>query len=92
MSARVTIQQVFFNPAATSTSRAKYFFPHPERAAVCAFEMRLSDGRVLIGLVKERTRANQEHEEALKKGKTTALIEWATDDGKRVWPSTWNSY
>ena len=82
VSARITLQQIFHNTSENSTSRAKYVFPVPARAAVCAFEMRMGDGRVVIGLVKEKTNARKEHEQAIQRGKSTALIEWATDDGE----------
>ncbi|KAJ3552371.1 hypothetical protein NM688_g4182 [Phlebia brevispora] len=80
VSAKVTIRQVFSHPRRGASARAKYVFPLPARAAACAFEMRTGEGRRIIGVVKEKVQASAEHEEALKQGKTTALVEWATDD------------
>lgn len=84
VSARVNIHQVFSNTSVNATSRAKYVFPVPARAAVCAFEMHLSDGRLLVGVAKEKERASAEHEQAAREGKVTTLLEWATDDGNRL--------
>ena len=83
VSARVTVRQVFINSSQTSTSRAKYIFPLPAHAAVCAFEMHTSGGRRIIGEAKEKSQAKSEHREALAQGKLTGLVENAADDGER---------
>ncbi|KII87048.1 hypothetical protein PLICRDRAFT_113205 [Plicaturopsis crispa FD-325 SS-3] len=80
VSARVTLRQAFTNPSTAPTSRAKYVFPVPARAAVCAFEMHFPDRRVISGVVKERAAAAEEHERALNAGQATGLVEWVTDD------------
>lgn len=82
MSARVTLIQVFSNRDAERTPRAKYVFPIPAGAAVCAFEMHTEDGRTIHGVAKERRQAQLEHEEAFNAGKLTSLVEWATNDSK----------
>ena len=79
VSARVTLTQVFYNPSRTSSPRAKYVFPLPAKAAVCAFEMRCDD-RVITGIAKERQQAEAEHAQAVQEGKSTALVEWVSDD------------
>jgi hypothetical protein len=81
VSAHITLRQTFANPSQTSTSRAKYVFPVPARAAVCAFEMQFKDGRIIKGVAKENGQAIQEHEQALNEGKATALVNWVSDDG-----------
>ncbi|KAI0797305.1 hypothetical protein BC629DRAFT_1502878 [Irpex lacteus] len=79
-SARVDIIQRFHNPSPNATPRAKYLFPLPARAAICGFEMHTADDRLLLGKVKLRQQAQAEHEAALRQGKATALLDWATDD------------
>jgi hypothetical protein len=81
VSARVTLIQTFSNQADTSTGRAKYVFPVPSRAAVCAFEMAFDDGRTIIGISKESTLAAEEHEKAISEGKASGLVECVSDDG-----------
>ncbi|KAK7680416.1 hypothetical protein QCA50_016657 [Cerrena zonata] len=80
VSARVTLSQVFVNQDPDRTPRAKYVFPIPAGAAVCAFEMHTEDGGTIRGIAKEREQAHREHEQALNAGKLTSLVEWATDD------------
>lgn len=42
--------------------------------------MGTSSGRVIVGVAKEKQQASQEHEQAIRDGKKTALVEWAADD------------
>lgn len=74
--------QVFTNPSDHPTPRAKYVFPIPARAAVCAFEMRMDNGHTIVGIAKERQQAATDHASAIRQGKATSLVEWVTDDGK----------
>ncbi|EKM57238.1 uncharacterized protein PHACADRAFT_194803 [Phanerochaete carnosa HHB-10118-sp] len=80
VSTRVDVTQVFYNPSIQWTPRAKYVFPVPARAAVCAFDMGTSTGRVIVGVAKEKEQAKAEHETAIQEGRTTALVEWITSD------------
>ncbi|KAI0342224.1 hypothetical protein BDW22DRAFT_171914 [Trametopsis cervina] len=80
LSARVDVVQRFYNVSVSATSRAKYIFPVPANAAICGFEMRTADGRVIIGEAMEKSRAHREHNDALGEGKKTALLDWVTDD------------
>lgn len=57
ISARVTLSQVFKNESDNPTSRAKYMFPLPASASVCAFELEHADGRVLTGVAEETSEA-----------------------------------
>lgn len=75
------LTQIYTNVSETLTSRAKYVFPVPSRAAVCAFEMH-ADGRAIIGVSKEKSKAAAEHETAISEGKATGLLEWVTDDSQ----------
>ncbi|KAI0786927.1 von Willebrand factor type A domain-containing protein [Abortiporus biennis] len=80
VSARVSLTQVYSNSSTDRTARAKYVFPIPARAAVCAFQMNTEDGRTIRGVCKESKQAAEEHEKAVQQGKLTSLVEWATDD------------
>jgi hypothetical protein len=82
VAARVTLTQKYRNPLSTPTSRAVYYFPVPASGAVCAFEMRTSDDRLVTAICKEKAKARQEYEEALTQGQEASLLEWVSDDGK----------
>jgi hypothetical protein len=82
VSARVVLTQTYTNTSETPTSRAKYVFPVPSRAAVCAFELKHPDGRIIVGEAKEKGKAVEMHETAIREGKFTGLFEWVTDDGQ----------
>ncbi|EAU92984.1 von Willebrand domain-containing protein [Coprinopsis cinerea okayama7 len=78
--AKVTLIQKFFNASAVSTGRAKYCFPVPASAAICAFQMITSDGRTLRGECKEKEQAREDFEAALAGGRTAGLLDYVTDD------------
>ena len=65
VSATVTLTQAFWQWAATPTSTARYVFPVPAQAAVCGFEMRTEDGRVVTAVAKEREAARKEFQQAI---------------------------
>lgn len=81
VSATVTLTQTFWQCSAAATPRAKYVFPVPAQAAVCGFEMRTEDGRVLAAVAKEKEAARREHEQAIQTGRMTGLVEHVSDDG-----------
>lgn len=80
VSARVVLSQVFENVSESPTSRAKYVFPLPASAAACAFELEHADGRVIVGVAKEKLEAAQAFQSAVDAGRTAGLVEWVTDD------------
>ncbi|KAJ8520584.1 hypothetical protein ONZ45_g2604 [Pleurotus djamor] len=80
VTARVTIDQVFSNPENTATSRAKYLFPVPASACLCAFEARKANGDIIVGKCMDKDRAREKHEAAIRQGKLTGLLENVTDD------------
>ncbi|KAJ7124825.1 hypothetical protein C8R43DRAFT_1030894 [Mycena crocata] len=80
VSARVTLTQKYRNPLPNATSRAVYYFPVPASSAICAFEMRTTDDRIVTALCKEKTKAREEYEQALAQGQETSLLEWVADD------------
>ncbi|KAF9220068.1 VIT-domain-containing protein [Gyrodon lividus] len=80
VSARIVITQTFHNPSETPTGRAKYVFPLPANAAVCAFQLEFEDGRVIVGEVKEKEEAAQAFTNAVAEGRTAGLVEMVTDD------------
>jgi Ca-activated chloride channel family protein len=53
---------------------ATYVFPLPDRAAVTRFRLEVA-GRVVEGVLKERTEARQEYEQALRAGHRAAIME-----------------
>ena len=74
--------QTFYNPSNEPTQLAKYVFPLPASAAVCAFDLELEDGSVIVGEVKEKEEAVLSFTRATEQGKTAALVEHVTDDSK----------
>ncbi|TFY68076.1 hypothetical protein EVJ58_g1240 [Rhodofomes roseus] len=79
--ARVTLTQHFANTSRSGASAAaRYVFPVPAGGAVCAFEMRTADGRVVVGEVKEAHRAEMEYKEAVAHNKFAGLLAQATPD------------
>ncbi|KAL1672979.1 hypothetical protein EV122DRAFT_223607 [Schizophyllum commune] len=81
VSARVTVKQIYSNPSEHPTARAKYCFPVPAGAAVCAFEMiRASDGRKIQAVAREREQARVDFERAVSAGEDAGLLEYVTDD------------
>ncbi|KAH9830990.1 uncharacterized protein C8Q71DRAFT_862124 [Rhodofomes roseus] len=79
--ARVTLTQHFANTNRSGASAtARYVFPVPAGGAVCAFEMRTADGRVVVGEVKEAHRAEIEYKEAVAHNKFAGLLAQATSD------------
>ena len=54
--------------------------------------MRTEDGRVVKAVAKEKETARQEHEQAIKQGKLTGLVEHVTDDGRRLSPTSLYSF
>ena len=84
VSARVVLSQVFENESESPTSRAKYVFPLPASAAACAFELEHADGRVIVGVAKEKSEAAEAFQSALDAGRTAGLVEWVTDDSMTI--------
>ncbi|THU86021.1 hypothetical protein K435DRAFT_684502 [Dendrothele bispora CBS 962.96] len=80
LSARITLTQRYYNPSDKPTPRAKYVFPVPASAAICAFELHTSDGRIVTAVSKDMQVAAQEHEQAVQQSKATVLLEMVTDD------------
>ncbi|KAJ2919282.1 hypothetical protein MD484_g1078, partial [Candolleomyces efflorescens] len=80
VTARVTLIQRFYNATPNRTGRAKYCFPVPASAAICAFQFEASDGRILRGECKEKGLAQEQYEAAVASGQTAGLLEYVTDD------------
>lgn len=80
-SAIVTVTQQYYHARPTQAIRpAQYSFPLPASAAICAFELVTGDGVVINAVAKEIEEAWQEHQAALARGQSTALVEYSTDD------------
>lgn len=73
---------MYSNLTDAATSRAKYLFPVPASAAICAFEARKSDGTVVVSKCMDKDLAAERHERAIRDGKFTGLLETVTDDGQ----------
>lgn len=71
--AETKLVQVFANPH-TRPLEATYIFPLPDRAAVCAFSMRIAD-RVVDGVLRERGEARREYDDAIRSGRRAAIAE-----------------
>jgi Ca-activated chloride channel family protein len=76
--AQVTVTQAFRNER-TEAIEAVYTFPLAGGSAVSAFEMKVGK-RVIKGVVKERSEARAQYDQALKEGKRAALLEQERDD------------
>lgn len=77
--------QTYSNPLGTLTGRCKYMFPVPATAAVCAFHMETSDGRIVEGVAKDREVAQREYESAVRANQLAGLINYATNDSRSPW-------
>jgi Vault protein inter-alpha-trypsin domain len=84
VSARVSIRQVYQHHGSDTRSETFYVFPVPARAAVCSFEMKTSNGTRLKGIVKELSQAQEDYQEARKKGWLTGLLEQFRQDGMNL--------
>ncbi|KAI0034575.1 hypothetical protein K488DRAFT_83871 [Vararia minispora EC-137] len=80
VSAHVVVSHTFVNDSGRATGRAKYVFPVPAGAAVCAFEMETSNGKFVVGEVKEKSEAEARYRTALRAGQTAGMVNWAGDD------------
>ncbi|HEY9789494.1 MAG TPA: VIT domain-containing protein, partial [Candidatus Obscuribacterales bacterium] len=76
--ASVMVKQKFRNTFKEHLE-AVYIFPLSGGCVVSDFELRVGD-RVVKGLVKERTEARQQYQQALQQGKRAALLEQERDD------------
>ncbi|KAJ3219025.1 hypothetical protein HDU67_003015 [Dinochytrium kinnereticum] len=79
--AKVTILQRFDVAGVDSSeaTEATYVFPLPDGGAVCEFEC-LLDGRVVVGVVREKGEARREYREAVEEGRRAVLFEQHCSD------------
>jgi Ca-activated chloride channel family protein len=73
LTADATIQQTFVN-SRSELIEATYIFPLPDRAAVTSFRLEVA-GRTVEGLLKERSAARQEYDDAVRAGHRAAIAE-----------------
>ena len=71
--ARVRVRQTFRNPGDNWTEGV-YVFPLPDKAAVDALRMRVGE-RIIVGEIRERTRARRTYDRARRTGQRASLIE-----------------
>jgi Ca-activated chloride channel homolog len=72
-SARVELTQEFRNPFDVPVE-ATYIFPLPDRAAVTAMRMQCA-GHVVEGVLRERSQARDEYDQAIAEGRRAAIAE-----------------
>jgi Ca-activated chloride channel family protein len=72
-SASVELTQGFHNPFDVPLE-ATYIFPIPDRAAVTAMRMECA-GHVVEGVLKERSRAREDYDQAIAEGRRAAIAE-----------------
>jgi Ca-activated chloride channel homolog len=72
-SARVELTQDFRNPFDVPLE-ATYIFPLPDRAAVTAMRMECA-GHVVDGVLRERSQAREEYDQAIAEGRRAAIAE-----------------
>lgn len=72
-SARVELTQEFRNPFDVALE-ATYIFPLPDRAAVTGMRMECA-GHVVAGVLRERSRARDEYDQAIAEGRRAAIAE-----------------
>ncbi|PPQ89186.1 hypothetical protein CVT25_001154 [Psilocybe cyanescens] len=81
VSARVVLKQRYINDRSNKEcASAQYIFPVPANGAVCAFKMQSADGRIVKGIVKERSKAEKEYEFAIAQNQFAGLLYEATPD------------
>lgn len=71
--AKTRLSQQFRNPLDESLE-ATYIFPLPDRAAVTSFRMTVGD-RTIEGILKERSKARREYNDAIQEGYQAAIAE-----------------
>ncbi|KAG1794931.1 hypothetical protein EV424DRAFT_1547817 [Suillus variegatus] len=75
VSAKVMVYQIFENESESPTSRAKYVFPLPANAAICAFELEHADGRVITGVTEKKSEAAEAFHGAMDAGMHAGSVE-----------------
>ncbi|KAL9001292.1 MAG: hypothetical protein Q9169_000183 [Polycauliona sp. 2 TL-2023] len=71
---RTTLKQTFSNSSSDPIKQCIYTFPMYDGVSVVAFTCRIG-GRVLKGLVKERSQARATYDKAVSRGETAGLLE-----------------
>lgn len=85
--AHVVLSHVFENTRTETTGRAKFILPVPAGAAACAFQLETSDGKFVVGEVKEKSEAENVFAAAVQRGQTAGVVNWAGDDGNCIYTS-----
>ena len=81
--------QTYRNESEEPTPTARYVFPVPSRAAICAFSMMTGDNRLIYAKAKDKTQATQEFEAAVAEGKAAALQEQVSGDSEPFNQTSW---
>ncbi|EIW62130.1 uncharacterized protein TRAVEDRAFT_117138 [Trametes versicolor FP-101664 SS1] len=81
VSALVVITQKYLTTFSSgSLTNARYLFPIPEGASVCAFKMELTNGSVVSGVVKDTEKAKKVFQDAVSQGEWAGLAYEITAD------------
>lgn len=77
---RTSLRQKFVNPSTTEPiPELRYTFPIYDGVSVVAFKCTINKDRVIHGVVKEKHKARQDYQKAVRKGKAAALLEQLPD-------------
>lgn len=90
MSCRVIVTQRYENELDEPTPMARYVFPVPSRAAICAFSMMTGDGRLVYAEAKDKVKATEEFEAAVGERKAAALQEQVSGDSQPFDHQNWS--
>lgn len=82
VSCKVTVTQTYENQLEEPTPTARYVFPVPSRAAICAFSMMTADNNLIYAKAKDKVEATKEFQEAVAEGKAAALHEKVSGDSQ----------
>ena len=86
MSALIVVTQTYRNnPQNGALTAARYIFPIPEGASVCAFKMELTNGDVVSGTVQEISKAQKIFQTAVNNGEWAGLAYEITSDSKNAY-------
>lgn len=77
--AKVTLSQHYKNPLPKPV-KLTYIFPMDETAAITEFSADYSNGRRLVGIVKEKVEAKKEFDDAVEAGHNAVLLEQHSDE------------
>ena len=91
VSCRVTFTQTYRNESDTPTPMARFVFPVPSHAAICAFSMMTGDNHLIYARAKDSIEATQEFDAAVSEGRAAALQEQVSGDSQLFNHPNWST-